>query len=145
MSDTDRTATLVAELAKLLRLPALARNEDGGFYLRVGRKADIYIYGGDEDMILILSPVAPLPKKPEYALMLYLLGSNSFDSDAWPFLVSVDRAGMVGFWGRVRIDDLTGASLADLIQRVADRTVKIRREIESGNPDPDSKPTNPTA
>ncbi len=79
--------------------------------------------------MLIVAPVAPLPMEPGYGLVVYLLRSNLFDSDVAPFQIAADDTGALVFWGRVRIDAMTGTTLASLIDRVAERVTLIRGEI----------------
>jgi Tir chaperone protein (CesT) family len=125
----ERTKSLIAELATALGLPALAPDDTGGYHVTAGAGIDIYLYGGDDEEILIVAPLAPLPREPEYGLVLYLLRTNLFDSDVQPFQIATDNAGVLIFWGRVRIADLDGSRLAQLIDRVAARAGEIRTEI----------------
>ena len=129
MTALTRTSALMTELAAAIGLPTLPRDDTGGFRLTVGADIEILIYGGDDETVLIVAPVAPLPMEPSYGLVLYLLRSNLFDSDVAPFQIAADDGGALVFWGRVRIAEMTGAALAALIDRVAARTTLIRGEV----------------
>jgi hypothetical protein len=129
MAALERTRALMSGLAVAIGLNALPSDDSGGFHLTVGAAVDILIYGGDDETILVVAPVAPLPLAPEYGLVLYLLRSNLFDSDVAPFQIAVDDGGALIFWGRVRIVDFDGPSLAALIDRIATRVAAIRAEV----------------
>jgi len=119
----------MADLAKAIGLKSLPQDDSGGFHLVIGAATDIFIYGGDDATILIVAPVAPLPQEPEYGLVVYLLRNNLFDSDTAPFQTAVDDDGALIFWGRVRIADFTGATLATLLDRIAARVEEMRGEV----------------
>ena len=133
MTALDRTRALIADLAGAIGLPSLPPDDTGGFHLTIG-VTDVYIYGGDDETILIVSPIAPLPLQPEYGLMIYLLRNNLFDSDTAPFQIAVDQSGVLVFWGRIGIADVTGATLAELLGKVAERTSEIRAEVAGVEP-----------
>jgi Tir chaperone protein (CesT) family len=129
MTALTRTRALMADLAAALGLPALPQDDTGGFRLTVGEGTEILLYGGDDESLLIIAPIAPLPTEPSYGLVVYLLRSNLFDSDVAPFQIAVDDGGALIFWGRVRIAEMTGAALASLIDRVAERATLIAGEV----------------
>jgi len=138
-----RTRALMAELAAAMGLAELPPDDSGGYHLTIGKKTDIFIYGGGGDeTILVIAPVAPLPLEPEYGLVVYLLRNNLFDSDAAPFQIAVDDGGGLIFWGRLKIADFTGALLASVIDLVAERVEEIRAEI-AGEPDLDGLTESP--
>ena len=132
MPALEKTNALMDDFAKSVGLPPLPRDENGGFQLTVGADTEIFVYGGDDETILIVSPLAPLPQEPDYAVMLYLFRANLFDSDAAPFVIGADEAGTLVFWGRVEIADFDGETLAELIDSVADRAEEIRGELGAG-------------
>jgi hypothetical protein len=134
MTELVRTRALIADLAAAIGLPSLPPDENGGFRLTVGEGTDVFIYGGDDETILIVSPIGPLPQQPEYGLMFFLLRNNLFDSDSAPFQIAADEAGILVFWGRVDIADLTGATLSLLLDRIAQRVNEIRKEIGGEGP-----------
>jgi hypothetical protein len=131
MPALDKTNALMAAFAETVGLPPLPRDENGGFHLTIGGTTDIYIYGGDDQTILLVAPIAPLPEEPEYGLMLYLFRNNLFDSDSAPFQIAADESGVLVFWGHVDIADLDGTMMASLVDRVAERVEEIRGEIGS--------------
>lgn len=130
MPALDRTRALIAELAAALGLASLPADDDGGYHLKVGAAAsDILIYGGDDETILVVAPVAPLPTTPEYGTMVYLLRNNMFDSPLAPFQVAVDDEGALLLWGRMPIAGLTGATLASVIDGLAEQVEEMRAEV----------------
>ncbi len=132
MPALEKTNALMNDFAKSVGLPPLPRDENGGFHLTVGERTDIYVYGGDDETILIIVPLAPLPEEPDYALMLYLFRANFFDSDAAPFVIGADESGVLVLWGHVAIGDFTGETLAQLIDSIAERAEEIRVELGAG-------------
>ena len=124
----DKTNALVADLAAALKLPPIPPDDSGGFLLTVGEATDLFIYGGDDETILVVVPIAELPHDLDYGLGLYLLRTNMFNSDLTPFQVAADEQGGLILWGRLQIATLDGASLAGLIGALADRAVGIRAE-----------------
>ena len=128
MATLDRTRALMAELATVIGLPELPQDPTGGYHLTIG-ETDIFVYGGDDEFILVVVPIAPLPLNPDYALMSFLFHSNMFNSPVAPFVVATDEAGTLIQWGRLRIADFDGTTLARVIDNLADRAVEIRGEI----------------
>lgn len=126
----DHTRSLIAELATALGLPALPPEANGGFQLTIGGTTTVLIYGGDDATILVIVPLGPLPRRPDYGLVVYLLHSNMFNSDLTPFQVAVDEAGGLIVWGRLRIADFAGERLARLVGTLADRVGAMRQAIE---------------
>jgi hypothetical protein len=129
MPALDRTRALIADLAAAVGLPSLPADAAGGYHLTIGAGADVYVYGGDDETILVVAPVGPLPVHPEYGLAVWLLRKNLYDSDWAPFQIAVDDAGVLIFWGRLAIADLTGATLATVLDRVAALVGEIRVEV----------------
>ena len=129
MASLDRTRALIAELAKALGLPALPPDNSGGVKLTVGETTEMFLFGGDDETVLIVTPVAALPRGVGYGLALYLLRANMFDADTAPFQVAADAGGGVIFWGRLPIAELDGTMLAGLLGRVAARVEAMRSEL----------------
>jgi len=130
MPTLDRTRALAAGLAKAIGLDQVPPDDSGGYHLTVGEATDIFVYGGDDETILLVAPVATLPRSVDYGLALYLLRANMFDSDMAPFQFAADAQGGLIFWGRLRIVDFDGTSLSALIDRVAERVREFRAEVE---------------
>ena len=61
--------------------------------------------------------------------MSWLLRNNLFDAATAPFVTAVDDDGALVFWGRLRIADIDGATLATVIDRVAEHVEMMRAEI----------------
>jgi hypothetical protein len=129
MAALDKTRLLIAKLAKQIGLKSLPSDDSGGYRLTIGASTEVFIYGGDDVTILVVAPVAPLPRDVEYGLAVYLLRGNLFDADTAPFQIAVDDGGVLIFWGRVRIADFDGATLATLLDRVAAKVEEIRGEV----------------
>ena len=129
MPALDRTRALIADLATAIGLPSLPADATGGYHVTIGDGADIYIYGGDDETILVVAPIGPLPLEPEYGLMVWLLRKNLYDSDWAPFQIAADDTGVLIFWGRLGIADLTGATLGAVLDRIAALLGEIRAEV----------------
>lgn len=130
MPSLDKTRALVADLAKGTGLGDLPQDNNGGYHLTVGDGTDVFLYGGDDETILVVAPVAALPPDISYGLALYLLRVNAIGSDTAPFVLGADAQGGLVFWGRLRIADFDGASLASLIDAIAEQVGAFRTEIE---------------
>jgi len=131
MPPLDRTHALIAELAHALGLPDLPADASGGVRLTIGEATEVSLYGVDDLTLLLVAPIAALPKQPDYGLTLYLLRANMFDAETAPCHVGADRHGTLVFWGRVPIDQFDGPGLARLLERVAGQVVAMRGEIEA--------------
>jgi len=129
MTALTRTRALMADLATALGLPTLPQDDTGGFRLTVGEATEVLLYGGNDESLLIIAPIAQLPTEPSYGLVVYLLRSNLFDSDVAPFQIAVDDGGSLIFWGRIPIAEMTGAALASLIDHLAGRVSLIAGEV----------------
>jgi hypothetical protein len=129
MPALDRTRALIAEFGSVLGLDSLPPDENGGYHLTVGADTDIMIYGGDDETVLVVAPVAPLPHRPEYGLMVYLLRNNMFDSPVAPFQVAVDDEGALILWARLPLAELSGSRLASIIRGLAEQVGEMRGEI----------------
>jgi hypothetical protein len=126
----DRTRSLIAELATALGLEAIPPDAGGGYQLTVGGTTQVLIYGGNDQTVLIVAPLGPLPRRPGYGLVVYLLRNNMFNSDLVPFRIAIDEAGGLIVWGKARVEELTGGRLAGLIGVLAERVGAIRQAIE---------------
>ena len=133
MPSLDKTRALVADFAKAAGAGDMPQDDNGAFHLTVGEGTDVFIYGGDDETILVVSPVAELPKTVEYGLALYLLRVNAIDADTAPFVLGADIRGGLIFWGRLRIADFTGLSLRGLIEAIGERVAEFRAEIEGAS------------
>jgi hypothetical protein len=140
MTALVRTRALITELAAALDITALLPDDSGGFHLTIGTKTDVYLYGGDDETILVVAPVATLPLEPEYGLVIYLLRNNLFDSDMTPFQTACDDGGALILWGRLKITDLDGAVLAGVVDRLAERVETIRAEVEGASESAEAVP-----
>jgi hypothetical protein len=129
MATLDKTRALIAELAKTIGLEEIPQDATGGWHLTIGDDGDAYLYGGDDVHILIVVPIAPLPTRPQFALVNYLLRSNMFDSDMAPFQIATDESAELIQWGRLVIADFDGVTLAKVIDNVSARAAEIRKEI----------------
>lgn len=136
MAALERTRALMEATAAAIGLPGLPADDTGGYHLKIGAETDIFIYGGDDETILIVAPIGPLPRATDYALVVYLLQRNRFDADTAPFQIAADEVGTLIFWGRLRIADLDGALLAAVLDRVAQRVREIAAEVAQAGPPP---------
>ncbi len=133
MATLARTHALIDELARTIGLADLPPEPEGGWHLSIGESDDVYLYGGGEDdELIVVMPIAPLPSHPRFATVQYLLRANLFDSDSSPFQIATDESAMVVQWGRLDIVDLTGTMLAKIIDNLAVRADEIRTHLEDG-------------
>jgi hypothetical protein len=129
MAAIEAASELIADLAKVIGLPEIPPDDNGGYHLTIGDDNDVFIYPVDADRILLVVPIAPLPLHPQYAVMNYLLRSNLFDSDLAPFQIATDDNSMLIQWGRLNIADFDGTLLAKAIDNLAQRATAIRAEL----------------
>jgi Tir chaperone protein (CesT) family len=131
MTTLARTRAVYAELATELGLTSLPKGDDGGVRLDVGDGVTVAMYGEDDSTLLVVVPIAPLPRRPEYRMMAWLLRRNHHDSELPPFCIATDAAGMLVLWGRIPVPGLSGAALAGMLDAVATEAVRIRVEVEA--------------
>src|SRR3954471_11959169 len=110
---------LYAQLAKAVGVDAIPTDGQGIVQLNVGDGDRVVIVPEDAHTLMLLSPVAPLPKSPDHGTMLWLMRRNFHDSPLAPFRIGCDSAGSLVVWGRMPIDGLTGEQLAGLLDAVA--------------------------
>ncbi len=130
MSTLQKTKALFDQLAKELGVAALPIDSNGGVQLTVGESTTVVMYGESDLSLLIVAPIAALPREPEYGLMAWLFRKNLYDSNLAPFRIATDANANLLLWGRVPLTDLTGASLAGLIDSLASESATIRDEID---------------
>lgn len=121
---------LFAGLAVALGVDALPRDNNGGIRLTIGDDATVILFAEGERSILAVSPIAAMPRVPEYGVMVWLLRRNLYDSDLAPFQIGCDAGGNLILWGRVPVAGMTGAALAGLVDAVGSESGRIRAAIE---------------
>ena len=126
----EHTRALYADLAKTLGAAALPPDANGGIQLTIGEDTNVILFGENDVTLLVVAPVAALPRQPEYGVMLWLLRRNLYDSDMAPFQVACDEGGNLILWGRVPVEGMTGTALAGLLDAVAIESRRIRGEVE---------------
>jgi hypothetical protein len=129
MATLERTRALIADLAKTIGLAEIPQDETGGWHLTVGEDGDVFIYGGDDELMLMVVPIGPLPTRPQFALVNFLLRGNMFDSEYAPFQIATDDSATLIQWGRLTVADYNGVTLAKIIDNLTDRAAEIRKEI----------------
>jgi hypothetical protein len=127
----DRSRALYAELAAALGVTELPADNDGGVQLTIGADTTVALFAEQDRTLLIVVPLAPLPRQTGYALAFWLLRQNLYISDLAPFTLACDAAGTLVLWGRVPLAELTGTSLATLIDAVANEARRIRAEVDA--------------
>lgn len=127
----DRSRALYAELAAALGIGELPADNNGGVQLTIGEDTNVALFAEHDRTLLIVVPLAPLPRRIDYALTFWLLRQNLYTSDLAPFTLACDAAGTLALWGRVPLSDLTGTTLAALIDAVAAEARRIRAEIDA--------------
>jgi hypothetical protein len=125
---------LFDQLASAIGVEALPANQDGGVQLSVGDNSTVVLFGEDEATLLVVSPVASLPKDINYGTVLWLLRRNFHDSPIAPFRVACDTVGGIVVWGRIPVDGMTGERLATLLDAIATEADLIREEVGVDEP-----------
>ena len=126
----ERTRAVYGELARALGTEELVADDNGAVRLEVGDGARIMLFGEQDVTLLLVAPVAPLPPATSYATMSWLLKRNFYTSDMAPFRVACDEAGTVVIWGRMPVEGLTGAALANVIDAVAAEARQVGEALE---------------
>ncbi|HEY8289471.1 MAG TPA: CesT family type III secretion system chaperone [Acetobacteraceae bacterium] len=127
----ERTRALYAELAAALGVDELPADDNGGVQLTIGDDITVVLFAEFDRTLLIVLPLAALPEQAGYTLAFWLLRQNLYTSDIAPFTLACDAAGTLVLWGRMPVSELTGATLAGLIDAVAVEARRIRGEIEA--------------
>ncbi len=127
----DRSRALYADLAAALGVADLPADNDGGVQLTIGADTSVALFAEQDRTLLIVVPLIPLPRQIDYALAFWLLRQNLYTSDLAPFTLACDAAGTLALWGRLPLSELTGTSLAALIDAVAAEARRIKGEVES--------------
>jgi len=129
MTALVRTRALYAELAQALGVAALPPDANGGIELQVGADTTVILYAEGDRTLLVVVPLAALPREPDYGVMAWLLRRNLFDSELLPFCIAADAHANLILWGRVPVEGQTGASLAGLIDALGREAARIRAEV----------------
>jgi Tir chaperone protein (CesT) family len=122
---------LFAELAAVLGIGELPVDNNGAARLTVGEDTTVALFAQLDRTLLIVLPLGPLPPQTSYTLAFWLLRRNLYASDLAPFTLACDEAGTLVLWGRVPLSDLTGESLAHLVDALAAEARRIQDDIAS--------------
>ncbi len=131
----EQTRALYAALAKALGVASLPQDNDGAVALTVGEDSQVLMYGEDDTTILIVAPVAELPRRTDHGTVLWLLRRNFYDSDLAPFCVAADTGGHVVLWGRIPVAGMTGELLASLLDQLGTEARRTREELGGDDDD----------
>jgi hypothetical protein len=129
MPTRARTQALLEDLGRVLGLASAPRDGTGGVRLTLGGAVEVSIYEDHDDALLVVCPIAAMPRTVERALALSLFQDSLFSSDCAPFVIAADETGMLLLWGRLWTDDLDGSSLASLIEAVAGKVAELRATL----------------
>jgi hypothetical protein len=125
----EQTRALFADLATALAIPALMPDANGGIQLSIGADNNVILFGENDITLLVVVPVAAVPKTPDYGTVTWLLGRNFYTSDLAPFRIACDESGTLVIWGRIPVEGLTGTQLAAVIDAVAAEAGRIREAV----------------
>lgn len=125
----ERTRALYDDLARALGAEAFTPDDNGGIELTVGEDITLVLFAQDDNEVLAVVPLAPLPPDADFALANWLLRSNLYDSDLEPFRVATDADANVLLWGRVPLEGMNGERMAGLIDAVAAAARELRAEL----------------
>lgn len=126
----EQTRALYADLAAALQVAELPTDDNGAVQLTIGEDTSVALFAEFDRTLLIVVPMAPLPEQIDYARAFWLLRQNLYTSDIAPFTLACDADGTLVLWGRIPLSDLTGTSLAALIDAVAAEARRIRAAVE---------------
>jgi hypothetical protein len=122
---------LYSQLAKALGVASVPADARGIVQLDVGDDGRVVLVPEDAYTLMLLSPVAALPKTMDHGTLLWLMRRNFHDSPLAPFRIGCDSAGSLVVWGRMPIEGMSGTQLAGLLDAVAAEAALIREEIAS--------------
>lgn len=128
----ERTHALYADLARALGAEAFTPDDNGGIELTVGDDVTVVMYAQDDNDVLAVAPLAPLPADADFALANWLLRRNLYDSDLEPFRLATDDDGNVLLWGRVPLEGMDGERMAGVIDALAGAAREVRGELARG-------------
>jgi hypothetical protein len=120
---------LYSQLAKALGVATVPADAQGIVQLDVGDGGRVVLVPEDAHTLMLLSPVAALPKALDGGTLLWLMRRNFHDSPIAPFRIGCDSAGNLVVWGRLPIEGMSGAQLAGLIDALAAEAALIREEV----------------
>ncbi len=128
MPALDRTRALYADLAKALGTDSLPPDNNNAIQLTIGEQS-LVLMGEDDITMLIVAPVAELPRTLDYGVVLWLLSRNLYNSDISPFTAACDASGNVLLWARIALEGQTGETLAGLLDAVAGEAERTFKEL----------------
>ena len=128
MTVAEAAVTLIADLAQAIGAPEIPLDKNEGWHLNLGDD-DAYLYCRDGMHLLIIIPVVALPADVGWVQANALLRENMFDSAFMPFRLATDPSGMLVQWGLLRLEEMTGKSLAELLDDLARRAEMLRDMI----------------
>ena len=126
---TELISRLYADLATVLGTGPLQPDGNGGIQLAIGEDIQVTMFAEQDITLLLVIPIAPLPRAADYATTTWLLAQNLYTSSLAPFRVACDERGTVLIWGRIPLADLTGETLATLIDAVATEATRLRTAL----------------
>lgn len=124
-----KTRVLMGELVAAMNLPGLPPDDNGGYQVTIGDDAQVMIFGSDDENLLVVAPIGPLPADIGYAETVYLLRLNMIDGEIAPFQVGLDESGNLLLWARIAIEQVSGESLASGLDAIADKVREIRNDL----------------
>jgi Tir chaperone protein (CesT) family len=136
MDDAHRR--LYAELAKALGLKSVEGDAAGNVQITVGDDVTVVLFVENPLTLTIVAPVIRLPSELDHAIVLWLLRRNHYDSAIAPFRISCNSDNNLTIWGRVPVENLSGADLAALIDDVAAEVGNVREELGVAPTSPDA-------
>lgn len=101
------------------------------YKLTIGENTNVALFAELDQSVLIVVPLGPLPPSIGYGLAFWLLRQSLYTSDLAPFTLACDEAGTLLLWGRVPLSELSGATLASLVDAVAAEARRIQEDIAS--------------
>lgn len=125
---STRIEALMAELWRSLGLNGAAPQGEV-FEFTLGTDVIVNIAGENDDDLLIVAPVAPLPANPEWGMVQHLLRANGADSADFPFAIGSDEEGMIYLWARMPVAAVVPEELESALHWLALRVTGLRATI----------------
>lgn len=123
-----RMEALMAELWRSLGINGSSPQGEV-FEFTIGTDVTVQIAGENDDDLLIVAPIAPLPANPEWGMVQHLLRANSADNADFPFAIGSDEAGMVYLWARMPVASVIAEELEAALNWIALRVTGLRETL----------------
>lgn len=123
-----RIEALMAELWRSLGMTG-SNPQGDQFEFTLGTDVTVEISAENDEDLLVVAPVAPLPANPEWGMVQHLLRANGADSADFPFAIGSDEEGMIYLWARMPVAAVVPEELEAALHWIALRVTGLRATI----------------